>query len=271
MNCFFSLDEIKRKKKSTRKHPKIEWRPPSMIIFTFFCGALGGVFVPLTGSILNRFLKNLFVSYGASCIIWILLCFNFYFILLKFIYKAEKLEDPKDLLTPFREENIRIDSVYIIPQMRKKTINAWATGLRRRYIFITKDAFSILNKNELIALTAHEVGHHLHRHLRKVELFTLLFLSLVLFVSFHLNNNNLLSFLVGITGILVFSCLALPSLMRRFEYQSDLYVKEMGYGYYLITTLKKIAECNKIPLKRGALANLISNHPSMNDRKKRLR
>lgn len=212
-------------------------------------------------------------------------------LLLRKDWKVKKI-DASNLLSPFEEEGIKIKGVYLVSPVAVKVVrlsksaiftrkevitrrmNALAAGLSKKYIFITEDALSGLEEKEIRGIFAHEMGHHVHGHLIKVSVLSLVYLLSLAYFGNAIKYNfidlsqPIFEFCSGFSGLLYF--LIIAKMLRRFERQADAYAKEKGYGPYLATALQKIAEYNKTPLENGILGKLFCFHPSAMSRIKML-
>gem|GEM_PF-734061 len=201
-------------------------------------------------------------------------------------YGAKKI-DCSNILSLFKESGIKVKGVYLIPpivtkvlRLSKKSIfkrekvvtrsmNAYAMGLSRKYIFVTEDAISGLGEKELEGILAHEVGHHIHKHLVKGYVTTVIWVfSIYLLVLLTRNYPTSIKWLIFWLPLPYYIITA--KMWRRFERQADAYVKEKGYGPHLATALQKMAEYNKIPMDSGIILKLFGFHPSIASRIKAL-
>jgi len=185
------------------------------------------------------------------------------------LWRCEPVSDPHSLreMEAFcREHRFPVANLYQWPVMGGESLTAAIIGIlpRLRYILITKGLLAILNKEELRAVMAHEMGH-----VRRLHLPFFLLLFIVFFVFAYSANDVLVLWLLQNTALFAWSTgedswrqtlfsliYGLPFLfmlllyfrfifgffLRNSERQADLYAMELlGNPYGLVTSLKKIA------------------------------
>ena len=235
-------------------------------LFWFLSMFAGTSLIMVLGGWLNRnYLPEfLTLSYSIIGMIDLAIFFNIYFFGLRFMVNATPADKSvaKKMLAPFitTPPGDKMD-LYLIPSSKK--INAIATGILKKNIFITEDALSYLDEDEIHALVAHELGHHNKHHLFK---------HLIFAIAYYLSGSALLDLVFPTLIVLLlipfivgyFFILGLMAI--RFEYQSDEFAKKKGYGKPLVRTLEKLASYNRIPLKTSSMYNIFHLHPSISDR-----
>ncbi len=152
------------------------------------------------------------------------------------------------------------------PLFEGQVLTAGIMGIipKFRYLLLTKSLLSVLDKDELESVLAHEIGHVKNYHLL---LYVLLFLGFSLLAGamaeplpylflgadwfyrllswFHVSPDSLLAFL-GAVPLLILMVIYFRFLfgyfIRNFERQADLYVfKAQGHSLPLIRSFEKIA------------------------------
>ncbi len=185
------------------------------------------------------------------------------------LWRCEPIADPRSLqeMEAFcHKHRFPVANLYQWPVMGGESLTAAIIGIlpRLRYILITRGLLSILNKEELEAVMAHEMGHVRRLHL---PFFFFLFILFFVFaygandlvVLWLLQNSSVFSWSFGDDGLghSLFSLIyGLPFLLmlllyfrfifgfflRNSERQADLYAMELqGHPYALVNSLKKIA------------------------------
>ncbi len=170
--------------------------------------------------------------------------------LLTLIYRAERLENPlrEEILSLCRECGVNISDVRVLKGLPERIANAGVSGILRKYLFLTECTVDELTKDEIMAVTAHEIGHLKERH------------SLI-------NGLLIISFFVIWISIVEF--LNLPDL-GFYAFSAMLVTTSFGDDVY-ISALLKLAEINVMKRGTGGIFNVLSLHPSIEERVKRLR
>ena len=164
-----------------------------------------------------------------------------------------------------RSQNFSSEILYW-PLFEGQVLTAGIMGIipKFRYLLVTKSLLSVLDKEELESVLAHEIGHVKKYHL---ILYVLLFLGFSLLAGaiaeplpylflgsewfyrllswFHVSPDTLLAFL-GAVPLLILMIVYFRFLfgyfIRNFERQADLYVfKAQGHSLPLIRSFEKIA------------------------------
>lgn len=171
----------------------------------------------------------------------------------------------EEIETFFRQQKFSSE-ILLWPLFEGQVITAGIMGIlpRMRYLLITPALLNTMNKDELEAVLAHEIGHVKKKHL---ILYLLLFLGFSVFagaavaplpffylgsewfyaVSGHLNLSpeNLLAVLSAVPVLLLmilYFRYLFGFFIRNFERQADLHVfKAQGHASALISSFEKIA------------------------------
>jgi len=195
-----------------------------------------------------------------------------------------------DLLLSLKELahdcNFPTEDIYVVDSSRRtRHSNAFVTGLgRMRRIMLYDTLIDLLDRQEIKAVIAHEIGHCHRRHLMKL----VVLLALLLAGGFWLTGKVLywpsfmgaFGFEAGevVPGVLVLVLAAGPLLFwlspllhliqRRFERQADLFAMSVTYGPGpLISALAKISANSLEILEPHPWYSLYHNtHPTLAER-----
>jgi STE24 endopeptidase len=207
-------------------------------------------------------------------------------LILPLFYKVERLQDD-DLARRFSElaggTDLNVEGVYRMA-MSEETVkaNAMLAGLgRTRRVILGDTLLDNFSPQELEVIFAHELGHHVFRHLPKLLAFGLFYSA----IGFYLCDVALrgwvpnlhyaalpvwaLPFLLFVLA--VFSLLVGPfanALSRRFERQCDRYALDRtGDKQSYRTAFEKLAKQNKAdPDPPWWEVALFHDHPPISDR-----
>lgn len=152
------------------------------------------------------------------------------------------------------------EDIYVVDSSRRtRHSNAFVTGLgRMRRIMLHDTLINLLDRQEIKAVVAHEIGHCRKRHLMKLALLVALLLAAGFWVAGELMRGAAFMGAFGfepgekVPGVLVLVLAAGPLLFwlapvlhliqRRFERQADLFAMSATYGPGpLISALAKIS------------------------------
>ena len=211
-------------------------------------------------------------------------------LILPLFYKIKRLEDPQ-LAERFgrlsRGTGLSIEGVYRM-EMSAETVkaNAMLAGLgRTRRVILGDTLIDHFTHDEIEIIFAHEVGHHVHRHMRKMMLAGFVYSTL----SFLLCDRVLVAWVRGIEGAVSYDTLpvyTLPLLMlcitafslvleplqngisRHFERQSDRYaLARSGRREAYRSAFFKLARLNKAdPDPHPLEVFLFHSHPPISQR-----
>lgn len=168
--------------------------------------------------------------------------------------------DLRDAIEQFAAKaDFKLKNIYIIDGSKRSTkANAYFSGIGpKKRIVLYDTLITQMEKDEIVAVLAHEIGHFKHKHVLKNVLFTLPFNLLLFYLlgwilqddllaqvmggekaSFHLNA---IAFFTLYTPVSTVLDLAGNVLSRKYEYQADAYAAKYGYGEALISGLKKLS------------------------------
>ncbi|AGB04575.1 Zn-dependent protease with chaperone function [Aciduliprofundum sp. MAR08-339] len=160
----------------------------------------------------------------------------------KLAAKIERLRmrEIDELMKRMKVKNIEI---YI---MDLEVVNTFQVGAKGKYIFFTKRILSILDKNEILGVLAHELAHIKLRHvMKKIFLFDVTIGAgvngVILLPLLHLSANTELNLKVIILWGTILFYLVLRRLMwQYFEYEADCLAIKFVRKEFLISALMKI-------------------------------
>jgi len=198
--------------------------------------------------------------------------------------------DLKDTIRAFSNKaGFLLDNVYVIDGSKRSTkANAYFTGLgRRKRIVLYDTLINDLDKEEIVAVLAHEIGHYKKHHVISGLFFSLMTTGLMLYIfslmssypafaqvlgsnvpSFHL---ALISFGILYSPLSLLFGLSLHCLSRRNEFQADRFAAENYKGEYLASALKKLSINNLSNLTpHPAYVFFHYSHPTLLQRLKKL-
>jgi Zn-dependent protease with chaperone function len=166
--------------------------------------------------------------------------------------------------------NVTISGIKLLDWSRIKIANAFQTGLKNYYVFVSNYLYQNLNRNEAIAVIAHELAHAKEKHLRKTFLFIELviagfanvFLAATILPIYPL--DKLITMIFAFCGMFSSLYVFLPMLQRKYEKDADLVASKYVNPQYLADALLKISKLNLIPTQVSKLWNL--SHPSIQER-----
>jgi STE24 endopeptidase len=211
-------------------------------------------------------------------------------LILPLFYKIERLHD-EQLLQRFTHlsagTGLKIEGIYRM-QMSDETAkaNAMLTGLgRTRRVILGDTLIDHFSPAEIEVVLAHEIGHHVHRHIPKLILMGLVFSA----ASFYICDRILAAWVGSIEGTLRYDALpvyVLPLLMftisvlsllaepaknavsRHFERQCDRYaLQRTGLREAFRSAFHKLAKQNKAdPNPHPLEVFLFHDHPPIAER-----
>ncbi|WP_022660620.1 M48 family metallopeptidase [Paucidesulfovibrio longus] len=219
---------------------------------------------------------SLLLAYVAPT--WILPLFN----------KFSPLEDDAlraDIEALAQKEGFALSGLFVMDGSRRSAKgNAFFTGLgRRKRIALFDTLLEKMNRDEILGVLAHEVGHWKLGHIRTRILIGILRLGALLWLlSLLLGWNTLFADLglpaSGHAGLALFSLLLAPAslllgaltnaLSRRHEYQADRFAaRATGAPLALSSALKKLVRQNLANLTPHPLSVfLFHSHPPLPER-----
>ena len=152
-----------------------------------------------------------------------------------------------------------INNIYVMDASKRSSkANAYFTGLgAKKRIVLYDTLIADLDKEEIVAVLAHEIGHYKKKHTLQSVMISILTTGVMLFLlSFFLNNVDLA---IGLgakqasfhLGAIAFSILFTPVslvlgvlssiLSRKNEYEADAFAAHFGLAEALVSGLKKLS------------------------------
>ncbi|MFD2562655.1 M48 family metallopeptidase [Aquimarina rubra] len=184
----------------------------------------------------------------------------------------------------------QLKDIFVIDGSKRSTkANAYFSGLgSEKRITLYDTLIKDLNKEEIVAVLAHEVGHYKKRHVIINLLLSILLTGVTLWFLSLFIANPLLSEALGVEipsfhiGLVAFGILYSPIsevtglimnvVSRAFEYQADDYAKDSYNGEALINSLKKLSKNNLSNLTpHPAMVFIHYSHPTLLQRIKNIR
>ncbi|WP_378172750.1 M48 family metallopeptidase [Aquimarina sp. SS2-1] len=184
----------------------------------------------------------------------------------------------------------QLKDIFVIDGSKRSTkANAYFSGLgSEKRITLYDTLIKDLNKEEIVAVLAHEVGHYKKRHVIINLLLSILLTGITLWFLSLFIANPLLSEALGVEipsfhiGLVAFGILYSPIsevtglimniVSRAFEYQADDYAKDSYDGEALINSLKKLSKNNLSNLTpHPAMVFIHYSHPTLLQRIKNIR
>lgn len=192
----------------------------------------------------------------------------------------------KTAINEFAEKvGFSLSNIYVIDGSKRSTkANAYFSGFgARKRIVLYDTLIEDLDKDEIVAVLAHEIGHYKKKHVLVNMLLSLLITGLTLFVLSLLIGNRVLSEALSVEipsfhiGLITFGILYSPIseltgilmnyISRRFEYQADDYARETFGAEPLVSSLKKLSRkslSNLTPHKANVFIHY--SHPTLYQR-----
>ena len=212
-------------------------------------------------------------------------------LILPLFYKIEKLDDPQltERMGRLAEgTGLSIEGVYRM-QMSDETVkaNAMLAGLgRTRRVIMGDTLLDRFSPDEIEVIFAHEIGHHVFGHLRKMILTGVIYVAAGFWICDRLLSRWIASQEAGGFDYAGFPVYALPMLMlvltlfslvveplqntisRRYERQCDRYALERtGMAEAYRSAFRKLARLNKDDPNPNSLeVALFHSHPPIAER-----
>jgi len=167
----------------------------------------------------------------------------------------------KNSITEYAEKvGFKLDKIFVIDGSKRSTkANAYFSGFgSQKRITLYDTLINDLEKEEIVAVLAHEVGHYKRKHIIFNLITSIALTGVTLYILSLFINTPILSEALGVSvpsfhiGLIAFGILYSPIseltglfmnyVSRRFEYQADNYAKETYKGEPLISSLKKLSK-----------------------------
>ncbi len=248
-----------------------------------------GVMLPLFGVLVSLTAFPYWYFWSGLFAVGVLLLFTYGApqLLLPLFYTLKPLEDESlvdKIQNLLHEASLECDGVFLGDESRRSHhANAMVLGLgRKKRILLFDTLLETMNTEELLAITAHEIGHGVHRHVIKrlfLGMGTILLLFLLMGILWEVplpmdaagtvatvQGKFLLLFFTVSTGGSLVSGLLCP-LYRREEFQADAYGGTRVGRIPMMNALRKLAtrELHWIPGDPFCV-RWTHSHPSMTER-----
>lgn len=274
---FHKIHKIIRKTESTVKEDLL-----------FFIKMLGLMIIPSILIILFRvyYIKHMGtneVFLYFVIIFGLILFFIAYPHLLKYALKArqiESIETSKAITQFLQKQQVENMEVYQFATKKSKTANAMIIGIFKKKIFLSDYLLEHLTIEEICAVLAHELGHYKKKHLLIKVILIAFAVPLFTGLGYLMDEmEELFDFTIAIPVGVVFILGTLFSylgfvflkLTKMQEYQADQYALQIGISSTTyISALTKVAKLNNQPRSVGNLSELLSTHPSLDKRLKKI-
>ena len=188
-----------------------------------------------------------------------------------------------------KKVGFKLDNIFVIDGSKRSTkANAYFSGFgAKKRIVLYDTLIEDLNKEEIVAVLAHEIGHYKKKHVLFNMIMSLLLTGITLYIFSLFIDNSILSEALSVEipsfhiGLITFGILYSPIseltgilmnfISRKFEYQADNYAKHFYNGEDLISSLKKLSKNNLSNLTpHKANVFLHYSHPTLLQRVKNL-
>jgi len=190
--------------------------------------------------------------------------------------------DPKlkeEILKFCSEYGVKVKDVVVKGKPEHEGANAMITGIipNYRYIILTPTLLRDFDKEEIKAIVAHEIGHIKGKHLWINAFAAISWFLFWLGIVYGASNIGIdissspLTFFVILSFAVLFWNLGIESwIIRRNEFKADEFAARICGKEVTVRALKKLAEINLVPEKTGKWFEVISMHPSIENRIKHL-
>jgi STE24 endopeptidase len=179
----------------------------------------------------------------------------------------------------------RIDNIYVIDGSKRSTkSNAYFTGLGKKKRIVLYDTLvNDLEKEEIVAVLAHEIGHYRKKHTLLSAVLSIAQAGLSLFIFSLFLEEPALSAALGVEepnfhlSVIAFAIIYSPVssviglffnyMSRKNEYAADRFAAQYADGEKLISALKKLTSKNLSNLTPHPLyVKVHYSHPTLLDR-----
>jgi len=194
--------------------------------------------------------------------------------------KLLKGEERKLLESFCNELGVQLRDIKVIEAKGVKQANALFAGTipKFNYVFMTDYLLENFSEDEIEAILAHEIGHLEKKHIWIKGSAGLVFFSAWMaavmktsIITGLMESYGFYSYM-GIQMALIFGYIILVQglLSQKLEYSADKYAKSVKGEETTISALNKLSEANDTKKNTGKLYNLISLHPSIDERIEKL-
>ena len=187
--------------------------------------------------------------------------------------KQTKLEDGElksEIEKYSKKVGFNLSNIFVIDGSKRSTkANAYFSGFgKQKRVTLFDTLINKLNKEQIVAVIAHEIGHYKKNHIIFNLLFSIIQTGIMLYIlslliympifseALNIENHSfhiaLVTFSIFYTPVSEISSIIFNLFSRKFEYEADEYADKSFDGKYLIQALKV--------LTKDSLSNL-TPHP----------
>ena len=230
----------------------------------------------------------LIIVFTAALFIFTLLFSFLYPIFSRIGNKFGPLEDGElkdSLMSLLSKHGYSVKAIEVMDASRRTTkLNAYFTGFgKMKTIVLYDNLVNSMSSEEICAVFAHELGHGLNKDVLKGQILNignLFIMALVawmcvrepaFYTEFGFDDTNygfayiLIGALLGLINPLV--SLIISARSRRAEFRADRQAVNEGYGYHMISALKKLARDNFAHLSPSRINVVLEySHPPLAER-----
>ncbi|WP_448375813.1 M48 family metallopeptidase [Fervidobacterium sp.] len=205
-------------------------------------------------------------------------------------YKFTELDDEelkKKLRVVLDKSGVKVPNIFKMDaSKRTKKQNAYLTGIGKSRRLVIFDTILSYNHDEVLSVVAHELGHHVKRHIPKLLVINSLLVAFILCITNILYKFILNTGVFGLTqpyttfiyaytfiiSIMFFLEPIVNYLSRKMEYEADEYsARLLGTSEPLISSLKRLVKENLSNPNPHPLYKIWHyNHPAPEERIRRL-
>lgn len=255
---------------------------------------LGGVVLSLIIWLYNTLGANAWLyAWGAVTVFSLFMTLFYSNIIVPLFNKQTPLEDGelRDAIEAFAQKaGFAINNIYVMDASKRSTkANAYFTGFgAKKRIVLFDTLINDLDKDEIVAVLAHEIGHYKKKHTLQGMFISICYTGIMLFLlSLLLDNKDIAVALGGQSasfhlGLIAFSIFFTPVSFvinvlssihsRKNEYQADSYAADFGLADSLISGLKKLSVKSLSNLNPDSLYVFFNySHPTLLQRIKAMK
>ena len=181
----------------------------------------------------------------------------------------------KELIDFCESLGVKIRDIKVTGKKGYKIANAGVSGIlpNYRYIFLTEYLLENFSTDEIKAVIAHEIGHIKGRHLiinAILKVGWLVFWMGVVYglqrMGIELFESDAVFFAVFFLALFSYNLLIEARVALRNEFKADEFAAKVVGKETVMSALEKLSELNMTPKRTGKWFNLLSLHPSVEER-----
>ncbi|HNJ40275.1 MAG TPA: M48 family metalloprotease [Acidobacteriota bacterium] len=165
------------------------------------------------------------------------------------------------------QAGVKVKEIFILSSPKEPLINAFAVAGGN--VLLSEDLVSRLNRREVDAIVAHELGHLKHKHPNYLVTGLMLAVVASVYIGSFIKLSGPLAGAQGIVRpvVLLVCLMGYFYLSRRFEFTADAEAVELTKDpQAMITALKEITRHNLMPLEWNQFGEKLLTHPSTRKR-----